>query len=296
MTKLEDQLASWTGPSSSSEKDKQERAERMVRQAVRAHDGFADGGIQVFAKGSYANETNVRSDSDVDIAVKCTKVMYWEDHKTNAHTPGPGYDGIWTPSYLRSELVTALEAKFPGEVDTSGSTAIHIAATSSRVDIDVVPCFDFRHYFSDTSWRDGSKVFKKTGGSLVNYSDQQLTNGRAKNVATNYNYKKSVRIIKRLENAMVSAGESDELASYFIECLVYNVPNTILTRSTWTGTVRGILSHMWTELDGAEPTDGSERWLEVNECKYLFNNKQSWSRADARAFAKAAWNYLELGE
>ena len=267
----------------------------MVREAVRDHEPFEDCGLKVFAKGSYANNTNVKSDSDVDIAVKCTDVQYWGEHTAGAHPAGQGtYEGVWTPSKLRSELVAAMKAKFPGEVDTSGSTAIHVDATSSRVDIDVVPCFDYRYYLSTTSWRDGAKVFKKDGSSIVNYSDQQLTNGRAKNNATNRSYKRAVRILKRLENAMVDADYHREVPSYFVECLVYNVPNSILNRSTWTSTIKGVLAHIYSELEGSEPTNADLRWLEVNECKYLFNGAQPWTRKDGRDFAYAGWNYLEL--
>lgn len=293
---LEQKLLGWTKRSSDSETERQERAERMVRAAVDNHPAFKGQGIQVFVKGSYANSTNVRSDSDVDVAVKCTDALYWGEHTPGAHPSSNGpYTGDWTPSKLRAELVKALESTFPGQVDTSGSTAIHVKANTARVDIDVVPCFDYRYYFSPTRWRDGSMVFKKDGSSLVNYSEQQLANGIAKNNATGRSYKRAVRIMKRLENAMVESKYHGQLPSYFIECLVYNVPNPILNRSTWVGTLEGILSHLWTGLQGVEPSETSDRWLEVNECKFLFHNAQPWSRKDGRDFAQAAWNFLELG-
>ncbi len=87
------------------------------------------------------------------------------------------------------------------------------------------------------------------------------------------------------------------MPSYFIECLVYNCPNTILNRSTWVDTITGVLGHIWNELQGdSEPDDEDARWLEVNECKYLFHSAQKWSRKDGRDFAYAAWNYLEFGQ
>lgn len=79
--KLEDQLSRWTEPSSDTEQDKQERTERMIREAIDAHTPFKDCSLKVYAKGSYANNTNVRADSDVDIAVECTEVEYWEEAK-----------------------------------------------------------------------------------------------------------------------------------------------------------------------------------------------------------------------
>ena len=137
---LEDKLAGWTGPSSDTEQDKQDRTERMICQAIDSHEPFNNCSLKVYAKGSYANNTNVRSYSDVDISVECTDVQYWKESEKGNHTLGKPYEGIWTPAKLRAELLSAMNAKFPGQVDSSGSTAIQINSNSARVDADVVPC------------------------------------------------------------------------------------------------------------------------------------------------------------
>lgn len=290
---LETKLAGWTGPSSDSEQEKQDRTERMIRAAIQEHPGFSDCTLKVYAKGSYANNTNVKADSDVDIVVQCNDVTYWEEASPGAHpTTYTPYTGQWTPSKLRAELVAALQAKFPSHVDTSGSTAIRIDSNTARVEADVVPAFSYEYHFANGTHRKGSRVYKKDGSYLTNYPEQQLTNGRAKNNATGARYKKAVRIMKRVENAMVESNYHREVPSFFMECLVYNCPNDILTRSTWTEIIRGVIVHVWGELDGAEPTESSKRWLEPNECKYLFHSSQPWTRADGRDFVKAAWNYL----
>jgi hypothetical protein len=262
----------------------------MIREAVAGHPPFASCGLRVFAKGSYANNTNVRADSDVDIAVECTDAEYWEEHVSNAHPAQGTYTGIWTPAKLRAELVAALSRKFGGEVDSTGQTAIQVHSNSARVDADVVPCFSYRYYFSNTSSRAGTKLFRTTGESVVNYPQQQLENGRSKNQRTGHAYKKEVRILKRVENAMASAGQFKKLPSYFIECLVFNCPDSLFSGSTWVSITRGILSHISNSLRGPEPTEG--RWVEANDCMYLFHDKQSWARADGREFAEAALRYL----
>lgn len=295
MGALEDKLRGWTGPSSTTEQDKQDRTERMIRDAIKAHQAFNGCSLTVYTKGSYANNTNVRSDSDVDIAVQCSEAMYWEEATPGVKSTGSSpYSGPWTPAKLRAEVKAALTAKFPNQVDSSGSTAFRIHSGSARVDADVVPCFDYRYYMSGGQYRDGAKVFKKDGSSLVNFPEQQYINGVAKNKRTNLYYKQAVRIMKRLENAMAISGDHRQVPSFFVECLVYNVPDSILTRSTWTDTVKGIISHVFHELDGPEPSDEAERWFEVNECKFLFAPGQNWTRQDARAFMKAGWNYLGL--
>jgi hypothetical protein len=290
---LETKLAGWTGPSSDSEQEKQDRTERMIRSAIQVHPALKDCTLKIYAKGSYANNTNVKSDSDVDIVVQCNNVTYWEEESPGAHpTTYTPYTGMWTPSKLRAELVAALQAKFPGHIDTSGSTAIRIDFNTARVEADVVPAFSYEYYFANGTHRKGSRVYKKDGSYLTNYPEQQLTSGRAKNNATGARYKKAVRIMKRVENAMVESTYHREVPSFFMECLVYNCPNDVLAKATWTEIIRGVIVHIWTELQGAEPTESSKRWLEPNECKYLFHSSQPWTRADGRDFVKAAWNYL----
>ena len=296
MSSLEDLLSSWTGPASTTEQERQDRTERMIREAIEAHEPLRDCSRSVFAKGSYPNNTNVKSDSDVDIAVQCHDVEYWEEAESGCHTGGTPYTGIWTPTRLRDEILVALEAKFPGQVSSDGSTAIHVDSCTSRVEADVVPCFDYKYYFASGGSREGTRIVTKAGLHFENFPVQHLDNGKAKNNRTGTKYKKAVRILKRAENAMVEDGAHSEVPSFFVESLVYNCPDAVFSRSTWTDTISAVLVHVWEGLQGEEPTDESSRWLEVNECKYLFHSAQKWTRSDGRNFANAAWNYLGYGE
>lgn len=145
-------------------------------------------------------------------------------------------------------------------------------------------------YYMKYETRPGTKIFKTDGSNIVNYPAQQLENGIAKNKQTGYAYKKGVRLLKRIENAMAEDGTFRELPSYFMECLAYNCPDSVFNHSTWTDCLRGMLVHIWDQLQGDEPSSG--RWVEVNGCYYLFHPGQKWSRMDGREFAKAAWNYF----
>ncbi|QYF74428.1 nucleotidyltransferase [Cryobacterium sp. PAMC25264] len=291
----ESQLSSWTGPSSATEQEKQESTENMIRGAINAHDAFDGFSFTVYTKGSYANNTNVRSDSDVDIVVECQEVEYWEeyDKSQGGHPTGSPYTGIWTPEKLRQEVGAALDGKFPGIIEP-GSVAFRINSTTSRVDADVVPAFSYKMYFSGGSSRAGTKVFKTDGSSIVNYSKLQLENGRAKNVRTNHAFKKTVRILKRLENVMVDAGLTEEIPSYLMECLIYVCPDDYFLRPTWRSVLQGCLADIFNYTMKAEPVDQADRWFEVNGAKFLFHSSQKWTRAEVHAFASAAWDYMEF--
>ena len=289
---LEDTLSGWTGPSSTTEQENQERTERMIRQAVAAHPAFSGYSFRTYAKGSYPNNTNVRTDSDVDIAVQCSDVIYWEQAAGADPPTSAPYSGPWTPTKLRSEVVAALRATFGDQVDTSGTTAIRVRSSTARIEADVVPCFDYHFYFATGGYREGTRIFRKNGDPFENFPVQHLEKGRVKNTNTNNRFKPAVRIMKRVENAMVTAGVHREVPSFFVESLVYNCPNSLFASSTWANRVSSIIAHIWDSTQGdAEPAEAA-RLLEVNECKYLFSPAQAWTRADARDFAKAAWNYL----
>jgi tRNA nucleotidyltransferase (CCA-adding enzyme) len=79
-------LAAWVKPSSDTEKDHQNRAERMVTNAIRDWPGFSDVRLKIYTKGSYPNNTNARSDSDVDVVVECHECAYSEDDPSGTGT------------------------------------------------------------------------------------------------------------------------------------------------------------------------------------------------------------------
>src|SRR3954453_8162624 len=99
----------------------------MITDAIKAHPAFAHTGFRVYAKGSYANNTNVRRDSDVDIVVENRDCFYYEFFDCVAPASGTitPYPGAWTPERWRREVTTAIVNCFgSSDVDTSGEVAL----------------------------------------------------------------------------------------------------------------------------------------------------------------------------
>ena len=63
----EDQLSNWTNPPSDTEDERAENAIAMVKDAINSDDKLKYLDLDIFCQGSYANNTNVRLDSDVDV-------------------------------------------------------------------------------------------------------------------------------------------------------------------------------------------------------------------------------------
>ncbi|MDQ6849751.1 MAG: nucleotidyltransferase [Actinomycetota bacterium] len=296
MTDREALLSQWVQPSSPDEQTQQERAERMVTEAVKAHPPLATAGLKVYAKGSYPNNTNVRRDSDVDIAAQCTRCEYYEymPGQAPAERLGTPYEGPWTPEHLRSEVQAALASAFGSSSVKSGKIALTVLTVSgSRPSVDVVPSFDYVLYDDPNrrSKREGSCVFPKGKSNyIVNWPMQQLQNGRRKNTNSGGRYKRFVRALKSAENTLEHLRTIDELPSYFMECLVWNVGNTTLQRgSTLSDGFRATLYELWDNLDNGRTSE----WTEPNNIKYLFGSDQTWTPAEAKGLVLATWNYLD---
>ena len=68
----EDTLTNWTKPPSDAEQTKLENSEKMVRDAISSDEKLKTKSTETFAQGSYANDTNVKLNSDIDINVRFT--------------------------------------------------------------------------------------------------------------------------------------------------------------------------------------------------------------------------------
>lgn len=307
MTTWEDRLASWTGPASDSEDEKRQRTERQIKEAIRAHPRLSQENLSVYAKGSYANNTNVRADSDVDIAVEYRSGFYAAYGRTVTQQEAgvSDYTGPYTSlqpfGAFKTDVHQALSTAFgPANVQRRRK-CITVSAKATTLPADVVACWEHRTYYRDRygriQYEPGTVLYPDEGfQKVINYPQQHYDNGIRKNIRTHRRYKGMVRAMKRLENDMVDKGAINEVPSYLIECLVYRCRNQcFINMTTWLGITKAVIATIYEGTGGPEPQNSDERWLEVNDIKYLFHPYQKWNRQQANGFAFAAWNYLGLG-
>ena len=139
---------------------------------------------------------------------------------------------------------------------------------------------------------EGTRFISDSNKTITNWPEQHYTNGVAKNTRTGNRFQFIVRAVKRLKFYLIGKGvaAADPVASYLIECLLYNVPDTTFAGDSYKDNVQNALLTCFT----ATKTDGNyAEWLEVNERKYLFRNTQPWTRQQAYDFVLAAWAYVE---
>jgi predicted nucleotidyltransferase len=282
------------GPASATEEADRDRTERRIREAIAADRRLASN-TRVFVKGSYANGTNVRSDSDVDIAVEweswcyITKVnqaapLSWEQLGVSVGSDGP------TPAEYRHWVEEALIQAFGSQCVDPGNHAVTVTKSSTTLDADVVPCFCLRRYMRPGQpSKPGNRLYPRSGAPLENWPAQHKENGITKNTNTRKRYKQLVRALKRLENDMLVTGRLGKaVQGYFIESLLYNLPNLTFGYLTYKQTALAILAKLWNEIHEGRHDD----WVEVNGMKWLWRDGQTWTPQEASDFAYIGWNYI----
>ncbi|MBU1200238.1 hypothetical protein KJ953_01735 [Patescibacteria group bacterium] len=289
----DDQISSWTKPWFSNEEERADKTKKIVESAVYNHPILKDLGIRVFSKGSYPNNTNVRKDSDIDIAVELQDLIHvnYCDGVTDESAGLTNYTGISSQDF-KYYVGEALEKEF-GVIDKSGNKVFRIRGSKKIMDSDVVPCTSYRKYFN---WgcRKGIKLILNSpnGKQNVNYPDKQLENGIDKNISTKKRFKNVVRIFKNANNYMAENRNSENYPSFMIECLAYNINNSsYLANDTWREMIINLCTEAW-EYFKLDEFKQSNRWLEVNGYKYLFHDDQIWTRSSAKQCIKNIYNLL----
>lgn len=289
----EQQFRSWAEPPSQSEIDRCANAVRMVTAAIEANTALKQRTIRVFAQGSYYNRTNVRQDSDVDIAVVCSDTFFEEYPAGTTRETFGNVAASYTYSQYKLEVGAALADYFPAGAVTRGNKAFDIKANNYRVEADVAPFFEHRRYEASGRFLSGVELKPDNGvpSAVINWPEQHYANAVAKNTATGKRYKGLVRVLKNLRNDMADAKimAATPVTGFLCECLLWNVPNTAFGHDTIAADLRTALQHLYTPTT----TDTAcHDWGEVSELKYLFRPQQKWTRQQANEFVSAVWTYV----
>ncbi len=285
----------WARPLSETENQRCQNAESVIRSALNASARLAAMDLRVFAQGSYRANTNVRADSDVDICV-CNRSSFFTQYPDGVSDTTLGYTNTGlTFSDFKNLVGEALTARFTYMGVTRGDKAFNVHENSYRIEADVIPTFEYRDFYrkydGSLTYREGVKFFTDGSKGIINWPDQTYENGTAKTNSTGRQFKRVVRVLKGLRNEMQSAQvrEANNIASFLIESLIWNVPDSYFVGDNLYDVVSNVLLHAW-YCSYAE--DRCSEWVEVNNIKYLFRPSQPWTRDQAATFLWSARQYV----
>ncbi len=287
-----DQITRWANPPSETESERCTNAISDISEALRSH--FGDR-ISFIRQGSHHNRTNIRLDSDVDLAV-IHDATYFPD--ISALTPADkelhksvSSPATYTFPQFKAEVYNVLREEFGG-VERKNK-CVRVGGSSTRVHADVVPAFPHTRYRSfGVSAAEGIGLITDDNQTIYSYPEQHYDNGIAKNESTSRRFKSVVRIFKNLRNDLKDKGllRGGDMPSFFIECLIWNVPpDTFAGDRSYRDIALAVLDKVYDDMDNANVAND---YAEVSDLKWLFRGNTPRTPARARDFMLQAWSHV----
>jgi len=222
---------------------------------------------KVFLQGSYGNDTNIYSESDVDIVIQLNDCFQHDLSPLPTEQQQAfkqfHFNATYTHIDFKADVLSVLSGQYGNNVD-AGEKAIAIAAYGNRRKADVIPAIQFRRYHKfistfDQSYDEGICFYTASRQQIVNYPKQHSLNLTKKHQETSGWFKPMVRILKNLRSRLIKEGilENGVAPSYYLEGLLYNVPNIKFGRNYQDTFVKAI---SWI--------------LEADRAKFVCANKQ----------------------
>lgn len=257
------------------------KASKLAHESLRkALSSFREWGedmtYDVFLQGSYKNDTNLRSDSDVDLVVRLKarlrpRVARLPSSKLAQDQAHVLAHNRWKS--FRSQVLKALKSAYGAKPVKSGRKSLKIAKGKIPADADVVVTLQHE---------DGIALFLEDEHRwVVSCPQRHHSKGLKKERATGDRYKRTVRMFKVARNHLVKNGvlEHGLAPSYFVECLLSNVPNGLYKPSlgkAYDGIVKYLAA---ADLSGFMSQNG--------EREMFGSSKELWSERRARRFIRA---------
>jgi len=255
-----------------------------IKNALNSYTDWPDGiDFEVYLQGSYKNDTNIRGDSDVDVTAQLNSTFY-----SNLSEDQKGILGLTSASYHLSDFgadVLKILKNYYGQSQiTEGNKSIKIKANNGRLPADVVVCSQYRRYKTVNSYDyiEGMCFWTKNDNrQVINYPKAHYDNGVTKHQNSSKWYKPMVRLFKNCRGNI----SGDATPSYFLECMLYNAPNSKFGTS-YGDTFCNILN--WFNENSLD------NFVCQNEQLNLFGTSQEqWSTSEAKTFIKnliSLWN------
>ena len=254
-----------------------------IRQALDTYEGLSQFKYEVFLQGSYKNDTNLGGDSDVDVVVRLlSKLKPAVAALTGERLQEDGSHRFVHQQWksFRDEALKAMRARF-GRAAKSGRKTLKVPKDKIPAAADLVVTMRYK---------DGIAFYLSDEGRwVVSFPQQHHARGLKKERAANNRFKRTVRMFKAARNRLVDKKliTKDDVPSYFIECLLYNVPVRLFAPKlapTYTGV-----------LDWLKKANLNEFQCQNGVVRLFGAGPEQWTVKRARAFVRALQGLWEAG-
>ena len=246
-----------------------------------AYTGLSQFKYEVFLQGSYKNDTNLGGDSDVDVVVGLVsklrpRVAALTGQQLQEDASHKVARERWQS--FRRYALKAMRVGY-GDAVSSGRKSIKVAKGRIPADADLVVTLSYEggigFYLPDERrW-------------VVSYPQQHHARGLKKEKVTSKRFKRTIRMFKAARNLLVGRKTltKEDAPSYFIECLLYNVPDGLFEQKlapTYVGVLDWLKTAKLKEFqcqNGAVPLfgRGREQWTVGKARAFLTAMQELWA-------------------
>lgn len=246
----------------------------------------------VFLQGSYANHTNIKDDSDIDVVVMAKNVFGHNANEVLSPIKIEEFNKTYLDShYSLAEFKESLYQRL--NCKPLGNGWVHLERGNKTlkfnqneefwdfVPVDIVPAFEYRKYYSNSEIDknkqiEGIKIYDSYKNEfIINYPQIHKQNGEAKNqiYRTKGNYKETIRIFKQIKKHLIDTKviSEDLMPSYHLECMLYNVPDNLFEKNL-VERIDSIIAWLNKNL--------SMDFVEQHKMTKLFKDTQSFNNAN----------------
>ena len=183
--------------------------------------------FEIYLQGSYKNSTNTQH-SDIDVIVQLHKIK-----DRNLQNKYIKREERW--SYFKSKVENELIYIFGRENIISGNKAIKIDDKIFHCTIDILPCLEVYHYnyLNDNVYESINFWTKNDFRQIKHFPKLHFKNGIIKQKDTNNLYKPTIRLFKNIRLLLIENNliDREDISSYFIECLLSNIPSSLFSKN-----------------------------------------------------------------
>ncbi|RDZ46062.1 hypothetical protein C5B86_10040 [Haloferax sp. Atlit-19N] len=232
----------------------------------------------------------VRGSGDVDVLIIRTDVY----HADFSHTPefSKDFPPAANPKSAFEQhaegVYRTLQYQYGTDNVSRGDKAIEIEGDSLPRGADVVPCLQHRKFWEDYpgNYMRGITFWTGEGEHVINFPERHRIQGSQYHSITSEKYKPTIRLFKNLRNDLVEKDriEKVQAPSYFIECLLSNVPVELIRTDDVSERSEEIISY----LDSKSEEELSH-FTTQHGLRELFGPRTvQWDLQDAQLFIREA--------
>jgi hypothetical protein len=245
--------------------------------------------IDIYFHGSYANATNTYFPSNLEVAVELRVPEYDYIMESEYYIQ---HRAEYGPKSFRQHLFSALSEVIESETKTAKVAGIEISTDDKCIIIpkhgnlkhivEIMPCISF--IMKEEGGAEHRGVLLHNAGTdldIATFPKLHQKNGQAKDLKCAGNFKRMVRLLKTLNSISARENQDDELLNcktrgYFIECLLYNVPDQLYIDSNIGDVFLRIMNYL-SHIDISNFACQNLVWLLFGKAGEFWSEKEAYS-------------------